>query len=130
MSAKREERSSDDFLPLILLVALILIYLGSLFTLIQIVALRDSMLGEFQPIISQRQRTAINAVRRIRQCWPYSLLPVLGLVVVQLLVRKPRVKIILYLVLMAAIIIFSIIGLSLVSRLPAPTLRLVLAAIV
>jgi len=127
MCAKGNEDSSNDFLPLILLVALMLVYLGSLFALIHIMALRDAVLGEFQPFLSPRQSTAINAARWIRQYWPLFLLPLLGLVAVHLLVRKSRVKVILYLALMAVVMIITIIGLSLIARPPLPVLPKALA---
>lgn len=122
MCTKGNEGSSNDFLPLILLAALILVYLGSLFALIHAVALRDAVLGEFEVLLSPRQSTVINAARRVSQYWPYSLLPLLGLVVVHFLVRKSRVKVILYLALIAAVMILTIMGLTLVTRLPVPVL--------
>jgi len=128
MRARGNEGTSDDFLPLILLVALILVYLGSLFALTNIVALRDTVFGEFQPFLSPGQSLALNAARRIRQYWLYSPLPLLGLAVVHLLIRKSRVKVILYLALMAVVMILTIIGLILITRLPPPVLPKALAA--
>jgi hypothetical protein len=122
MYAKSKAGASEGFLPLILLVALIVVYLASLFALIQTMNLRDAVFGKWEPLLSPRQHTAINIARRIRQYWPYWLLPLSLPVAVHFLIKKSWVKVIVNVVFMAAVIILTIILLSLVSRLPAPAL--------